>query len=154
MFSLSDVLSIAVTIEENGEASYRRLAGQSKDPMVQTALLNLAEDEEAHARTFADLKKELAGTQVSSALEKMARVMLKQALGDRSFGLDEVKASQIDDTAECLAIAAGLEEDTVAFYETLAPFLPPDPATQAGLKRIIDEEKKHLEKLKEILASI
>ncbi|MEW5735606.1 MAG: ferritin family protein [Thermodesulfobacteriota bacterium] len=153
MFTLTDVLSIAITIEENGEASYRSLASRSTAPAVRAALLQLAEDEAAHARTFAGWKKEFTGVRVSSPLEKMARLMLKEAVGDRSFGLDEVAEKDLASVSDCLKLAANLEEDTVVFYETLAPFLPPDPQTEAGLLRIIEEEKKHKKKLGEMLAS-
>jgi rubrerythrin len=45
------------------------------------------------------------------------------------------------------------ERDTILFYEFLQAFVQ-DAAAQEGLKKIIEQEKKHVSELKEMIQAI
>ena len=48
MFSLKDIIDIAVQIEQNGERVYRNAAGKIEDPSLRSLLQWLADEETQH----------------------------------------------------------------------------------------------------------
>ena len=56
MFSLKDIIDIAVQIERNGERVYRNAALKIENPSLRSLLLSLAGDETQHAKWFEELK--------------------------------------------------------------------------------------------------
>lgn len=50
MFSLKDIIDIAVQIEQNGERVYRNAAGKIEDPSLRSLLQWLADEETQHAK--------------------------------------------------------------------------------------------------------
>jgi rubrerythrin len=64
-----------------------------------------------------------------------------------------VDFSQIQSTASLLETFVTFEQDTILFYEFLQAFIQ-DAAALEGLKKIIDEEKKHVAELKEMIQAI
>ena len=55
MFTLTDIIEIAVQIEKNGESTYRRAQQETSDPSLADLLGLLADEELEHQRWFAEL---------------------------------------------------------------------------------------------------
>lgn len=146
MFSLRDVLDIAVRIEENGEAAYLKARDRVRKPDLAETLTWLAEEERKHAAWFAGLMEKTPATNADPGLEAMARRVMQDALEDKSFSLDDEDFSRMETVAQVLTAAIALEEDTVLFYEMLQGFIP-DQDTREELGAIIAEEKRHAEAL-------
>ena len=151
MFTASEVLDLAIRLEENGESVYRKAAGQASNPDIRELLLWMAEEEVKHARWFADLKKEIESRSINPFMEEMSRKVFGGLLGDKSFSHREVDFSKVDRIEELIAIFIEFEKDTVLFYETLIPFIE-DNNTLGNVAKIIAEEKNHIKKLHELLA--
>lgn len=152
MFAINEILNLAIKLERNGETTYRRAASQTDDAEL-VALLNWMADEEIqHANWFADLKKAVAAGEANPILEEMSREMFEDLVGDQSFSLQEVDFSQIQTVGEMVKVFTEFESDTVMFYEILIPFIE-DPATLVHLKKIIAEEKRHIEQLSQFTQS-
>lgn len=79
--------------------------------------------------------------------------VIKEMMGDKTLSLDEVDFSQIRSTASLLETFVTFEQDTILFYEFLQAFIQ-DDAAQKGLKKIIEEEQKHVAELKEMIQAI
>ncbi|MBN2419484.1 MAG: rubrerythrin, partial [Deltaproteobacteria bacterium] len=57
MFSLGEIIDLAIQVEKNGEKSYRKAQKEVKDRNLASVLEWLADDEKEHEKWFHDLKK-------------------------------------------------------------------------------------------------
>jgi len=150
MFSLHDIIEIAIKVELNGARTYREASEKTKDEDLAALLAFLAHDEEDHARWFRELGENAPESKASEEIESMGRAMLRGVVGDKSFSLDDVDLSKAETMAEVLDAAQELELDTAMFYQMLGGFID-DPTTLAHLETIIEEEKRHGRFLEEFL---
>ena len=65
-FNASEVFDIAVDIERDGAAFYRKAMGLVADEEMREELRQLAEMEDPHEMTFTSLKKQFVGEQSRS----------------------------------------------------------------------------------------
>lgn len=150
MFTLTDIIEIALQIEKNGEGTYRRAQRETSEPSLAELLGLLADEELAHQQWFEAFKSRGAGQPVDAELEALGRELFQSILGEKSFSLDDADLSQAPDLQTVLRISAEFEQDTVIFYEMLEPFIA-DPRSRDDLRTIIAEEKNHLRILQERL---
>ncbi|HSM74332.1 MAG TPA: ferritin family protein [Desulfobacterales bacterium] len=152
MFSIKEILDLAVQIEKNGEATYRQAARRITHPVLVPLLEWLADEEARHAAWFAEKALVAADTFQTPVLEELNQGLLTQLVAGQSFSLEDADFTNMQTVAQLLAVSVAFEEDTVLFYEMLKPFIE-DPATQAQLEAIIAEENRHIEKLQTFLES-
>jgi rubrerythrin len=153
MFSASEILDIAIRIEENGEQFYRKAMARSSDQSLREMLFWLSEQEKHHRDFFIEMKTCLNEESGEHWAEQLSGVTLKSAMGEHLFSLDEVDVDSIRDVRGLIEIALGLEEDTVMFYEIIASFVT-EPNVHQKLKAIINEEQKHMELFRERLGEL
>lgn len=144
MFTIDDLLEIAVKMEENGESVYMSAIKNLEDEDQKNLMEWMAKEEEAHAQWFRDLKNNFTLTQEESSLKKMVPQALQDMMGDRTLSLEEVDFSKFKTTRELFQTFIGFEKDTIAFYELLEMFIESSEALD-GLKQIILEEKNHIQ---------
>ncbi|UCF95289.1 MAG: ferritin family protein [Desulfobacterales bacterium] len=152
MFSIDEILDLAIRIEQNGEAVYRDAIKEISQPELVSLLEWMADEEVTHARWFAELKMKIATSSANPFVEEMSRALFADLLGEKSFSHQDVDFSQVDDLDELIAIFIEFERDTVIFYETLQPFIE-DEDTREHLKKIIAEENNHITQLMEFTSS-
>jgi rubrerythrin len=145
MFSLKDIIDIAVQIERNGERVYRNAAEKIENPSLRSLLLSLADDETQHAKWFEELIDKVPGTGEFPEQEKIGRALLQDAVGAQSFTLEDADFSSMK-----LNLAIEFEKDTALFYGMLQPLIE-DQKTLEHLHAIIQEEEAHARRLKEML---
>jgi rubrerythrin len=150
MFTLSDIIEIALQIEKNGESTYRRAQRKTSDPSLADLLGLLADEELEHQRWFTEFKGRVGNKPVDQNLEAMGRELFQNILGEKAFSLDEVDLSQVADIRAVMRISAEFEQDTVVFYEMLEPFVE-EPQSREDFRIIIEEEKGHVRDLQERL---
>ncbi len=154
MFAAEEILDMAILIEKNGEAVYRKAIQKISSPALISLLEWMANEEVKHAEWFLELKEEAAAATPANSLfvQKMGREFISGILGKQSFSLKEVDFSQIDSDNDLIDIFIEFEEDGILFYEMLQPFIQ-DKKTLEKLGRIIAEEKRHIEQLTEFKES-
>lgn len=152
MFTIGDIINIAVQIEENGEAIYREASKNVSNIALISLLQWLADEEAAHAKRFSEMKEGADKPIDDPHLEQMGRDILKDVLGEQSFSLKETDFSKMHAVREILDIAIEFEKDTVLFYEMIDAFID-EKETKAELKAIIEEERQHIRKLQEAAAA-
>jgi rubrerythrin len=150
MFSLGEIIDLAIQVEKNGEKTYRKAQKQVKNRDLASVLEWLADDEKAHVKWFHDFKKGINEKLEDIRLEEMGREILNSVLGEQSFSMDDADFSRIKDVNALLKLSLEFEKDTILFYEMIMAFVD-DASVQAGLDRVIREEKAHVKKLEEMI---
>lgn len=152
LFSGREILDIAIRIEKNGEAVYRRAMEKVSNPVLVALLEWIADEEVRHAQWFADRKQNAEGVSDSPIVEEMNRELLNDLLEGQSFSLEGRDFSAVETVHEMITIFIEFEQDTVLFYEMIAPFVEGEE-TLVELQKIIVEENRHIAHLKEFLLS-
>jgi rubrerythrin len=141
---------MAILLERNGEAVYRRAIKQVSKPGLASLLEWMADEEVEHARWFSNMKNAFASGSQNPIGEEMSHELFKDLLDKQTFSLKDTDFSQIHRSSDLIAIFIEFEKDTVLFYEMLEPFIE-DGDTLEQLKEIIVEEKRHIAQLQELL---
>ena len=149
MFSAKEIIDLAIKLENNGEAVYRDAIKKVSRPGLVPLLEWMADEEVKHANWFADLKHNLETKNENPFAEEMSRELFNEMLGEKNFSLKEIDFSTIENVNDLIDIFIEFEKDSIIFYEVLKPFVE-DPVARQYLQKIIDEEKCHIEHLKDI----
>ena len=146
MFSLKDIIDIAVQIEQNGERVYRDAAGSIKDPPLRSFLKWLADEEARHIKWFEALKTAVSDDGDFPEQEEAGKKLLRDAVGAHSFVLEDVDFSSVGKIEDLLDLAVEFEKDTALFYKMLQPLIE-DQKTLDQLHVIVQEEENHAQRL-------
>ncbi len=149
MFSITEIIEIAVQIEKNGERVYREAIGQSKNPELDHLLLQIADEELEHADWFLALKDEIEKSQNRPQVKEMDSALVEDLIGNQTFSLADVNFSMVKNSEALINIFIEFENDTILFYEMLKTFLV-DEKTIEHLEKIIREEASHVEKFESL----
>ncbi|PIE65563.1 MAG: hypothetical protein CSA26_03045 [Desulfobacterales bacterium] len=149
MFTIADIRNIAIQIEKNGEATYRKAAANASDPELAQILIWMADQEKKHAEWFSNLRSTMPLTREQKELEEMGKVLLQDMVKGNNFLLGEENLNSAQTTQKLFEISSSFEADTALFYEFLLGLIE-EPEVQGQLQRIIEEERKHIKKLQEL----
>jgi len=149
LFSAKEIIELAIKIEKNGEAVYRSAIEKVPNPGLVPLLEWMADEEVKHANWFAELKHNLETKDENPFVEEMGHELFNEMLGDKNFSLKDVDFATIEEIDDLIETFIEFEKDSIIFYEVLKPFVE-DPVVREYLNKIIDEEKHHIELLKEI----
>ena len=150
MFSIQEILDLAIRLENNGESVYRHAVDEVSEPELVSLLRWMADEELQHARWFSELKRKFKTHSVELFMAEMSREVFADFLGEKSFSHQDVDFSKIDRVSDLVAVFIEFEKDTILFYETLKPFIE-DNDTLNNLEKIIAEENKHIAQLHRFL---
>jgi rubrerythrin len=150
MFSLRDVIEIAIQIEKNGEKVYRRALEKASDLSLASLLQHLADEEGRHIQWFSELAKEAETSVDDPRVEKAGRLLLQSILGNQSFSLGDTDLSSMEGIEALLTTAMEFEKDTALFYEMMRSFVQ-DQDVSGQLDAIIKEEYQHVRNLEKFL---
>jgi rubrerythrin len=150
MFSLKDIVDIAVQIEKNGERVYRNAAENINDPSLGATLRWLADEEARHIIWFEALKARVPDDGNYPEQEKMGRDLLQDAVGAQNFALKDADFSSMEKIEDLITLVIEFEYDTVLFYKMLQPLIE-DQETLDQLHVVIQEEENHAKRLKAFL---
>ena len=148
MFSIREIIDIAIKIEKNGESFYREAMEKVSNPALKPVLLFLADQEHEHVLWFEKLKDKTKAAEGEQKVAEIGEAMLQNLVGDQTFSLDDADLSGLDTVASLIELAIELEKDTILFYQMLQTFIE-DSATLKELNEIIAEESRHIEILRE-----
>jgi rubrerythrin len=150
LFSIAEIIAIAVQLEINGEKAYRKAIAESDDTGLNDLLQWMAEEERTHAEHFAQLQGKIADDEKSHLVKKMNDSLVDTFIKGQTFSLEEVKFSNLRDSGELIDTFIEFEKDTILFYDMLKSFIL-DEKTIQQLEDIIKEEEIHVKKLQELL---
>ena len=148
MFSIREIIDIAIKIEKNGESFYRDALEKISNPELKPVLLFLADQEHEHAQWFEKLKRKTKKAGGEQKVAEISEAMLQNLIGDQRFSLGDANLSELNTVESLIELAIEVEKDTILFYQMLQAFID-DSDTLEGLNEIIAEENRHIEVLKE-----
>ncbi len=152
MFTLKEIIDLAVRIEKNGENVYTKVQKQVRDPSLASMFQRLADEEAQHAQWFMEMREKAGSEREDPMLEKMGRDILHSVLGDQAFSIQDADFSRVEDLHSLLELSIEFEKDTVLFYKMLSAFVG-DANVSKGIDRIVEEENRHIRVLEESLQS-
>ena len=150
MFTLGEIIELAIRIEKNGENTYRKAQNEVPSSELASMLQGLADDEAEHEQWFAKLREDMDTEIADPKLEEMGKSILRSVLGDQAFSMSDADFSRIDNITSLLRLSFEFEKDTIIFYEMLKEFIE-DGKVLSGIDKIIEEENRHVKRLEEII---
>ena len=150
MFTAQDILDIAIRLENNGEKTYQDASRQTQDKALKELLAWIAKEEQNHARWFSELKDRLEQGEDHHLMAELSRALVEDVIQGQAFSLQEVDFEAINTPEKMIRTFIGFEDDTIAFYEVLKSFID-DPTIAGQMEQIIEEEKKHKTRFRELL---
>ena len=155
-FNAFEIFEIAEHIERNGARFYRRAAEVVSDGDVKETLERLAQMEDEHEKTFAEMRSHLlvAERQITAfdPLSEIAQYLHELADGhifDLRTDVDRQVESDVT-TEDILRMSISAEKDSIVFYLGLKELV----SAEAGKERvegIIREEMEHLKTVTRLL---
>jgi rubrerythrin len=149
VFNADEVLSMAERIEINAAAFYRKAVELQSGRIDTGFLLKLAVMEEAHRKTFADMRKELSDKEKELTAydpnSEAAQYLEAMVDGHGGEGAPAVTAKLTgkEGLADILLSAIELEKKSVLFYIGMKDVVP-EKLGKGRIDKIIGEEKNHV----------
>jgi rubrerythrin len=147
-FSGEEIVELGVLIEENGHAFYRGLAAKAKSPKARDAFGYLAEQEEAHIRTFAQILEKFKRNKPAEMLSDDYYAYMHSLADTYVFTRKDEGvrlAQEISSEAEAIDLGIGFEKDSILFYDGMKQVV--EPSERQVINELIAQEKKHLRDL-------
>jgi len=155
-FNADEVLGMAVQIEKNGAAFYRKAASLQSDEGNVKFLTELAEMEDRHEQTFMEMRDGLTPQEKDSQThdpDEQASLYI-EAMADAHPGEGSPAAADAltgsETMADILTTAIELEKKSILFYVGLKPMVPPKLGVDK-IDAIIAEEGTHIVQLNSYL---
>ena len=143
-FSGTEILQIAVAIEENGFAFYETLMLNATRPDLKASYDYLAGEEKVHKQVFLKLMEAAGKDYTVENYPGEQAAYLKSLADSVVFTPDKMKkmAQQMPDDIKALDTALGIEKDTVVFFSEVRNMLREQD--RHTVDSIIDQEKSHI----------
>lgn len=152
-FTANDVFEMAEELERNGAKFYRTAAENVSDPRSKKLLIELAEMEDEHEKTFASLRADLTEAEKTTTVfdpEDESALYLRALADTRVFFKKKIDISSMEEILKAAIVA---EKDSIVFYLGLKDFVP-DQLGKNRLDTIIKEEMGHIRILSKELVSL
>ncbi|MGD9232952.1 MAG: ferritin family protein [Desulfobacterales bacterium] len=151
-FTVDDVFEMAEQLERNGHQFYREAAQKTDNPEYKKLLVELAEMEVQHEKTFVDLRSELSVNEKTSTVfdpQNESALYLRALADTKVFFEKEIDFSSKKSVLKAAILA---EKDSIVFYLGIKEMVP-EKYGKDKLDEIIKEEMGHIKILsKELVA--
>jgi len=159
VFNADEIFEMAIRIENNGAAFYRKAAGLQSDTKNQKFLEGLAHMEDQHQKIFTEMRTTLTqkdkDPKVFDPYDEVSQYLTAMADTMGGEGSPSVADSLTGDETleEILRIAVGLEKDAILFYLGIKDLIPPQSG-QDRIDEIIRQERRHVAQLSNLLEKL
>lgn len=150
-FQPSEVIDIAVQVEEKGEGFYKRLAEKASTPKIKELLLYLATEEQGHQTDFKALLKNLEGVDPRESYAGEYLDYLNSIVETHMFADAEWMEKLVENAkseTDIIKLAAVFEKDSILFFQSFRAFL--NEEKRAVVDKLVKEEEMHLVKLAKV----
>ena len=158
-FDADEIIEMAIRIEKNGKSFYLHAAEIESDEKMINFFKKLAAMEQQHIKIFEHFREDLSETEKESQVydpDEQASMYLK-VMADAHGGEGNPEITKTltgkESIKEILNIALALEKQSILFYIGLVDFISHKQGKDK-VNAVIDEEKKHVSQLGDILSNI
>lgn len=162
-FSPRDLLTLAVRIEQNGEAYYLNMAERSQHAAAKKTFEYLATQERQHVVDFQKIIESL-GADADKVPEAYRSVQVEGYLEALADGIVFPNTAGFEDAAKAIkkiktdfdAILHALhfEKDAIIFFSEVLHMLPGEHPDRKAVQELIRQEKIHIARLHTMIAQI
>jgi rubrerythrin len=148
VFEASDIVEIAIRIEENGINFYRFAEQIAKQEEAKNLFADLAQAEVAHKKTFEGIFAKMEKYSPPESFEGEYNSYLRDYVDNNIIFTKEAmdkELANIKDTLAAIDFAIRRELDSILYYHEIKRFVP--VSQHGALDQIIDEERKHFSQL-------
>jgi rubrerythrin len=148
VFDASDIVGVAVRIEENGANFYRYAVQLAAREEAKKLFRMLADQEVKHQETFAKMLAAMDRNVPPEGYDGEYAAYLHSYVDNHLIFTAEALAAELAklrDEASALDFAIQRELDSIHYYREMRELLPED--RRDAIERIIDEEKEHFVRL-------
>ncbi len=152
-FNADEIFTMAIKIEQNGAAFYRKAAENVVDTADKELLLGLAVMEDGHGKMFTDMQESVTAEQKKTDFfdpENEAAKYLQAMADVQVFFKREPDFSSMEGI---IKEAISAEKDSIVFYLGMKDLVP-ESLGKDNVEAIIKEEMKHIRLLSKKLYEI
>jgi rubrerythrin len=150
VFEASDIVEIAIRIEENGANFYKFAEQIAQQEEAKKLFADLAREENAHKKIFEGIFAKMEKYSPPESYEGEYGSYLRDYVDSNIIftrnALDK-ELTKVKDTLSALDFAIRRELDSILYYHEIKRFV--STAQHVVIDQIIDEERKHFSKLSE-----
>jgi len=151
-FNAEEVFEMAIRIEENGAAFYRKAADLQTKESDKAFLKRIAQMEDRHKAGFEEMKQQVSDLEKSQTVfdPEQEQFRYLKAMADAHGGegdptiVDQFTGNETME--DIIKTAIGLEKESILFYLGLKDMVPKKLGGER-IDAIIDEEKMHVAQL-------
>ena|SRR3972149_5305430 len=158
-FNADEIFEMAEEIERNGAKLYRQAAKNTSDKQTKKMLLDMADMEDGHLKTFEQMREQLSGREKGWTIfdpDNQSALYLQAMADARGYEGKITPAKELtgkETMKEIIEIALNSENESVVFYLTLKDLVPVK-AGRDKVEAIILEELSHITTLLKRLRSM
>lgn len=148
VFEASDIVEIAIRIEENGSNFYKFAEQIAKREDAKNLFAHLAVEETAHKKIFEAIFANMEKKNPPESYEGEYDLYLRDYVDTNIIFTKETmeeELKQINDEQSALDFAIKRELDSIFYYHEIKRFVPENQ--YSVIDQIIEEERKHFTKL-------
>ncbi|MCD6272914.1 MAG: ferritin family protein [Deltaproteobacteria bacterium] len=152
-FNMDEIFEMAEQIEKNGAKFYRKAAEEIAESSNKDLLLDLAQMEDQHQKTFASLRTQLSKDENAPTVfdpDGEAALYLRALADIRIFFEKEIDVTSME---KILKEALVAEKDSIVFYLGMKDLVPDDLGKEK-IDQIIKEEMAHIKLLSNKLVAL
>jgi rubrerythrin len=152
-FNAKDVFEMALKLERNGAAFYKKAAENTKETSYKSLLMDLSSMELGHEKVFSSMMADLTEKEKEQTVfdpQGESLAYLKSLADTRVFFEKKIDVSSLK---EIFMSAIGAEKDSIVFYLGMKDLVP-EKSGKNRLDAIIKEEMGHIEVLSRHLISV
>ncbi|TZE82952.1 ferritin-like domain-containing protein [Calorimonas adulescens] len=155
-YSSLDLITIAIEMEDKGNAFYKKAAAKLEDGEARSIFLRLSDEELKHKERFKELQSvaidEMAGDKSADFFDMEASKYIDDLVHASVFPEDEdidKVLEGIREPLDAINMALDLEKDSILLYQALSEGTK-NRNTRETVLSIIIEERKHISLLNSI----
>ena len=144
VFAASDIVEVAIRIEENGANFYKFAEQIAKKEDEKKLFAQLAQAEVAHKKTFEKLFAGMEKSNPPESYEGEFNAYLRSYVDNNLIFTKEIMDQQlakVKDTSAALDFAIQRELDSILYYHEIEKLVP--VGQHEEIEKIIEEERKH-----------
>ena len=146
-FDVSEIVQIAVKIEENGVKFYRYATQISNDDNVKQMFDYLANEEEDHKNIFQKILSQIKKYASTESYPGEYKAYLQAYIENVIFANLDEELAGVKDTLSAITFGMQRELESILYYQEIKNFTKNQ---QELIETIIEEERRHFSKLSDL----